>query len=88
MSRGYTQRAEPPLEGVAATVQVEIKSKVQQDADSCGNRCGKSDPCQAGVWLDTHEVSEGETDAEGLDQSLEHNPERFVVAVEVADHAE
>ena len=29
--------------------------------------------CQAGVWLDTHEVSEGETDAEGLDQTLEHN---------------
>lgn len=40
------------------------------------------------VRLDTHEVSEGETDAEGLDQTLEHNPERFVVAVEVADHAE
>ena len=69
-------------------VQVEIKSNVQQDADSCGNRCGKSDPCQAGVWLDTHEVSEGETDAEGLDQTLEHNPEGFVVTVEVADHAE
>ena len=26
--------------------------------------------------------------AEGLDQTLEHNPERFVVTVEVADHAE
>ena len=69
-------------------VQAEIKSNVQQDADGCGNRRGKSDLCQTGVGLDAHKVSEGETDAEGLDQSLEHNPEGFVVAVEVADHAE
>ena len=66
----------------------EEKAYIEQNAHYGGGGCGQTDHRQAGVGLDTHEVSEGETDAEGLDQTLEHNPERFVVTVEVADHAE
>lgn len=69
-------------------VHIDKENHIHNYPDSRRHRCCQTDLCQAGVWLDTHEVSEGETDAEGLDQTLEHNPEGFVVTVEVADHAE
>ena len=78
-----------PLSGVVpVSVQVQEEADIQQHTHRCGGGGGQADHGQAGVGLDAHKVSEGETDAEGLDQSLEHNPEGFVVAVEVADHAE
>ena len=40
------------------------------------------------VRLDTHNIRHGETHQQSLHQPLYHDPERFVVAIEVTYHAE
>lgn len=68
--------------------QIQIKSNIQYDSDKRGNRGSETDHGQAGIWLDTHYVCKRQADQKRLDESLHHNPESLVVAVEVADHAE
>ena len=50
-------------------------------------RC-QTDLCQAGIWLDTHHISERETHQKCLDQSLCHYPYGLIVSVKISDHAE
>ena len=69
-------------------LKIDEKEYIQHNADCGGNRSGKTDLCQAGVWLDTHKVSQRQSDKQCLGQSLDHNPERLVITVEIADHAE
>ena len=69
-------------------LKIDEKEYIQHNAHCRGNRGGKTDLCQAGVWLDTHKVSQRQSDKQCLREPLDHNPERQVIAVEIADHAE
>ena len=66
----------------------EEKAYIEQNAHYGGGGCGQTDHRQAGVGLDTHNIRHGETHQQSLHQPLYHDPERFVVTVEVTHHAE
>ena len=44
------------------SVQINIKTNIENNPHCCGNGCGKSDCCQAGIRLDTHKISQRQPD--------------------------
>ena len=67
---------------------MDIEAGVEDDADEGRYRRGKADHGQAGVGAAAHEIGHRQADAEGLYKALGHDPDRLVVAIEIADHAE
>ena len=70
------------------TLQIQEEAHIQHDAHRSRRGGGQADIGQAGVGPDAHEVGHGQTNQQGLDQALDHDPNGFVIAVEVANHAE
>ena len=64
------------------------KADIEQNAHCSRGGCGQTDHRQAGVGLDAHNICHGKAHQQSLHQPLYHDPERFVVAIEVAYHAE
>ena len=67
---------------------MEIVEHIQYDSDGCGDRCCQTDHGQAGIGLNTHDISKRQSNQECLDQSLCHDPYRLIISVEISDHAE
>ena len=66
----------------------EEKAYIEQNAHYGGGGCGQTDHSQAGIRLDAHNICHGKAHQQSLHQPLYHDPERFVVTVEVTHHAE
>ena len=69
-------------------VHIDKENHIHNYPDSRRHRCCQTDLCQAGVWLDTHHISERQTYQKCLDQALRHNPYRLIISVKISDHAE
>ena len=63
---------------------MEIVEHIQYDSDGCGDRCCQTDHDQAGIGLNTHDISKRQSNQECLDQSLCHDPYRLIISVEIA----
>ena len=63
---------------------MEIVEHIQYDSDGCGDRCCQTDHDQAGIGLNTHDISKRQSNQE----SLCHDPYRLIISVEISDHAE
>lgn len=71
-----------------SALKVEVEADVQHDSDGGGRRGGQTDHSQARIGLDAHEVGHGQAYQQGLHQTLHHDPDSLVVAVEITHHAE
>ena len=76
------------LHALFFAVKIEVEADVQDYAGQRGHRRGKANLRQARVRLDAHHIRKRQADEQRLDETLCHDPERLVVAVEVAEHAE
>ena len=74
--------------GSGSALKVEVEADVQHDSDGGGRRGGQTDHSQARIGLDAHEVGHGQAYQQGLHQTLHHDPDSLVVAVEITHHAE
>ena len=74
--------------GSGSALKVEVEADVQHDSDGGGRRGGQTDHSQARIGLDAHEVGHGQAYQQGLHQTLHHDPDSLVVAVETTHHAE
>ena len=67
---------------------MEIVEHIQYDSDGCGDRCCQTDHGQAGIGLNTHDISKRQSNQECLDQSLCHDPYCLIISVKISDHNE
>lgn len=68
--------------------QINEKYDIQYDTEAGSSRCGETDSGETGIRLYAHKIGKRQSYKEGLDQSLQHDPQRLFVAIIVAYHAE